>query len=325
MKADQHGHDHGGEAALLACSPQPADEQTGKRLAFAAGLTAAILVAEIVGGLLTHSLALLSDAAHVFSDVLALLLSYGAYRLARRPPSLSRTYGWHRAEVLAGLANGSALVLIGIGIIREAWERFVSPPEVQAGVMLLVAVGGLVANAIVLLRLGGHGHRDLNLRSAYLHVLGDLLASIGVVVAGIVMRLTGQYIVDPLLSVAIALAVIFSSLRLIHEAVHILLEGVPRGIELEDIVSALEALPEVLNVHHVHVWSLCSNVHALSAHLCTTNLSDEQRHVLRAQALALLGQRFGIAEATLQLETDCLDRDHLLHAAAHGETLHRGQ
>jgi cobalt-zinc-cadmium efflux system protein len=304
----------------LACA-LPSDQQTERRLAFAAGLTSLILVAEIVGGVFTHSLALLSDAAHVFTDVFALFLSYLAHRLSRRPPSRSRTYGWHRAEVFAAALNGATLVVIGVGIIREAWERFQAPPAVKAGPMLAVAAAGLIANAIVLLRLGGHSHRDLNLRAAYLHVLGDLLASVGVVVAAVIMQLTGVYLVDPILSALIALAIIFSSVRLLREAMHILLEGVPRGMKLDDVVDALKALPGVIDVHDLHVWSLCSNVHALSAHVVSGPLSDGEREALIAEAESALGSRFGIGETTLQVETSSTEADELLHAAGH-ETAH---
>jgi cobalt-zinc-cadmium efflux system protein len=318
MAHDHQGHDHDHRGAL-ACGVA-GDEQTGARLAFAAGLTALIFVAELIGGLLTGSLALLSDAAHVFSDVLALLLSYGAHRLARRAPSATRTYGWHRVEVFAAIVNGLTLVVIGIGIIREAYGRLVAPPSIHVGPMLIVAVCGLVANAIVLLRLGGHGHSDLNLRGAYLHVLGDLLASVGVVIAAVVMRLTGFYLIDPILSVLIALAIIYSSLRLLREGAHILLEGVPHGVKLEDIAEILRELPGVQEVHHVHAWSICSNVHALSAHLVTCSLDDASREALVNQANELVAERFGIAETTFQIETQvCIVGSDVLHAATHTE------
>ena len=313
MPDDHHDHDHG----VLACGLDGGDEQTGARLAFAAGLTFLIFVAEVVGGVLTGSLALLSDAAHVFSDVFALGLSYGAHRLARRPASATRTYGWHRAEVLAAVTNGISLVVIGLVIIREAYDRFLSPGEIHVGPMLIVAVCGLVANGIVLVRLGGHDHGDLNVRGAYLHVLGDLLASVGVVIAGIVMRLTGFYLIDPILSVLIALAIIYSSVRLLREGVHILLEGVPYGMQLEEVIDALKALPDVTDVHHVHVWSLCSNVHALSAHLITCPLDDEVREALLTEADRMVGERFRIAETTFQVETTACEVNDVLHVSSH--------
>ena len=315
MAHDHHDHPHDHTSAL-ACD-SGSDEQTGARLAFAAGLTFLILVAEVIGGLLTGSLALLSDAAHVFSDVLALSLSYGAHRLARRPASVNRTFGWHRAEVLAAVINGITLVVIGLVIIREAYGRFLKPPDIRVGPMLIVAACGLIANAIVLVRLGGHGHSDLNVRGAYLHVLGDLLASVGVVVAGVIMRFTGFYLIDPILSVLIALAIIYSSVRLLREGVHILLEGVPYGMTLEEVIEALKALPGVTDVHHVHVWSLCSNVHALSAHLITCPLEDEAREALLTEADRMVGERFRIAETTFQVETTACDPGHVLHVSTH--------
>ncbi|MBM3498909.1 MAG: cation transporter [Armatimonadetes bacterium] len=314
MPHDPHNHDH--QHAALACSAD-GDERTGARLAFAAGLTFLIFVAEVVGGVLTGSLALLSDAAHVFSDVFALGLSYGAHRLARRPASLRRTFGWHRAEVLAAVINGLTLVVIGVLIIREAYERFRSPSDIEVGPMLVVALCGLVANGIVLVRLGGHGHADLNVRGAYLHVLGDLLASVGVVVAGVTMRLTGFYLIDPILSVLIALAIIYSSVRLLREGFHILLEGVPFGMDLDEVIAALRALPNVTDVHLVHVWSLCSNVHAMSAHLMTCPLDDETREALLTEADRMVGERFRIAETTFQVETTACEVNHVLHVSSH--------
>jgi cobalt-zinc-cadmium efflux system protein len=314
MPHDHHDHDH--HPGALACGGD-ADEQTGARLAFAAALTFLIFLAEVVGGILTGSLALLSDAAHVFSDVFALGLSYGAHRLARRPASVKRTFGWHRAEVLAAVINGLTLVVIGVVIIREAYERFLHPAPIRVGPMLIVAVCGLVANGIVLLRLGGHNHTDLNVRGAYLHVLGDLLASVGVVIAGVVMRFTGFHLIDPILSVLIALAIIYSSARLLREGFHILLEGVPYGMDLEEVIAALRALPNVTDVHYVHVWSLCSNVHAMSAHLMTGPLDDETREALLTQADRMVGERFAIAETTFQVETTACEVNHVLHVSSH--------
>jgi len=312
---------HDQKAGLLACPPEPSDGHTERRLAAAAALTAITLVAEVIGGFLTGSLALLSDAAHVFTDVFALLLAYATLRLSRRPPSRSRTYGWHRAEVLAAVLNGTTLIVIGLGIIWKAWQRLEAPPEIKTLPMLLVAIAGLAANGVVLWLLGGHGERDLNVRGAYLHVLGDLLGSVGVVGAAVVMKLTGVYVVDPILSAVIAIAIIVSSGRLLHEALHILLEGVPRGMRLEEVAGALKDIPGVVDVHDLHVWSLCSNVHALSAHVVTAELGDADREQLIAEAQALLASRFGIAETTLQVEISSSDADALLHVAGH-DTAH---
>jgi cobalt-zinc-cadmium efflux system protein len=185
--------------------------------------------------------------------------------------------------------------------------------------MLVVALCGLVGNAIVLLRLGGHGHGDLNVRGAYLHVLGDLLASVGVVVAGVLIHLTGVQVIDPILSVLIALAIIYSSVRLLREALHILLEGVPYGLKLEEVVEALRALPGVVDVHHLHAWSICSNVHALSAHLITCPGDDAAREALLAEAERLVTSRFGIAETTFQVETTACEPGHVLHVSTHAQ------
>ena len=297
----------------------PADHETGRKLGFATVLTALIVVVEIAGGLWTGSLALLSDAAHAFTDVAALALSYFAFRLAQRPPSLARTYGWHRAEVFAALLNGLTLVAIVGGIGHEAWARFQHPPTVRATAMLVIAVVGLAVNAVVLVRLGGHGHQDLNLRSAYLHVLGDLLGSVAVVIGGVAMAASGLWRIDPLVSVLIASIVLVSAIRLLYEVGHILLEGVPRGMSLQAVVEAMSAVPGVQEVHHVHAWSLCSNVHALSAHVQACPVTEEERTRIVADVNRVLAERFGVSEVTLQLESGPCPVPDLLHAAAHGE------
>ena len=310
-------HDHGPRPSPLACPVGTPDEQVERRLALAAGLNSLIVIVEFVGGLLTGSLALLSDAAHNLTDVVALVLSYLAHRLSRRPPSESRTYGWHRAEVFAAVVNSATLIVIGGAIIWEAWTRFYTPPQIKLEVMFGVAVASFAGNALGMIVLG-HGHHDLNLRSAYVHIVGDVLASAGVVVAALVMKLTGQYFWDPVLSALIALAILYSSGGLLWEALHILLEGVPRGMKLEAVVAALKEITGVIDVHDVHLWSLCSNVHALSAHVVSAGeLGDRGREGLIAQAQSMLAARFGIAETTLQVETSADESDVLLHAAGH--------
>jgi len=310
VSPDPSAHSH------LSC---PVDQETGHKLAFATALTAVIVVAEVAGGLWTHSLALLSDAAHAFTDVGALALSYMAFRLAQRPPSLERTYGWHRAEVFAALVNGLTLVAIVGGILYEAWGRLQHPPEVRATAMMIIAAVGLAANAIVLVRLGGHGHQDLNLRAAYLHVLGDLLGSVAVVIGGVVMMATGLWQVDPIISVLIACIVALSAVRLLYEVGHILLEGVPRGMSLKAVIEAMKAVPGVEDVHHLHAWSLCSNVRALSAHVQACPATEEDRSRIVAELNRVLAEGFNVAEVTLQLESGLCPVPDLLHAAGHGE------
>jgi cobalt-zinc-cadmium efflux system protein len=268
----------------------------------AIGLTAVTLVAELAGGLWTNSLALLSDAAHVFMDLFALTLSLLAIQLAKVPANDKRTYGWHRAEIFASLINGSTLLLIAVGIFGEAWERFIAPEPVKSTEMFFIALIGLVMNLIAASKLHGHAHDDLNVRSAFLHVLGDAMASVGVILGGIVMIFTQWYVLDALISMVIVAIISWGAFRVLREAVHILLEGVPRHIDINVLVKKMRSVPGVHNVHHLHVWSICSHIVALSAHV---DLEPEYR--LRQGEIVgnleqLLDHEFHITHTTLQAE-----------------------
>lgn len=243
------------------------DHSISRGFLLAIALTAVTLVAEVIGGFWTNSLALLSDAAHVFMDLFALTLSLAAIRLAARPVSDRRTYGWHRAEILASLINGLSLLIIAVGILHEAWGRFQHPEPVKSREMFVIAVIGLVMNLIAARLLHGHAHDDLNVRSAFLHVLGDALASVGVIIGGLIMLQTGWYVVDSLVSAGIALVIGWGALRILREAGHILLEGVPPHIDLKRVVERIKDQEGVSDVHQLHVWSICSHITALSAHI----------------------------------------------------------
>jgi len=226
-------------------------------------------------------------------------------------PTRNHTFGMHRAEVFAALINAIMLGGVSVVIFFEAYNRLFAPPEVKGGWMLAIAVIGLVVNAVVLLRLGGHGG-DINLRGAYLHVLGDLLASIGVVVAAGLIALTGQHIIDPIISIGIGLLILFSGLRLGQESVHILLEGVPRGVDLHEVAEAVTALDNVVEMHHVHAWSLCSNYTAISAHVVATVKNLEERRRVHLAVERLLRERFGFSETTIEMETTGGDHEAAL-------------
>lgn len=239
----------------------------GKKIFFSIALTGLIFVAEFAGGLWTDSLALLSDSAHVFMDVFALGLSYLAIRAARLPADDRYTYGYHRMQVLAALANGATLLFISFEILREAINRFQNPQPVVAGPMLVIAIIGLAVNVIIALVLRDHDHQDLNVRSAFLHVLGDALASVGVIVAGIVILTTGQQWFDPLVSVLISVLILFSSGRLLMETVHILAEGIPQGMTASEVAETMKAVGGVAEVHDLHIWTVSPAYVALSAHV----------------------------------------------------------
>lgn len=278
----------------------------GRRLAVAAGATGLVCAAEVAGGLLTGSLALLSDAAHVFLDAFALALSYVALRAASRPPTSRHTYGLHRFQVLAALVNGGTLAAVAVGIFREAARRLYDPVPVWAKPMLAVAAGGLAVNLAVALLLHSHDRDDLNVHSAFLHVVGDSLSSIGVLGAGVVILLTGWTLADPLVSLVIGSVILVGAVRVLVQAVHILVEGVPRGMSAEEVQRRLEGVPGVRGVHDLHVWAVSPGYVALSAHVVVADQTVSQAEALTGKLRRLLAEEFGIGHATIQVEcTGC--------------------
>ena len=264
--------------------------------------TATYMVAEIVGGLAANSLALLADAGHMFSDAAALGLSLVAVMLAQRPATSNRTYGFHRAEILAALTNGAALLALAVLIAREAWDRLSDPPEVQGGLMLAVACGGLAINLINLTILSGGRHHNLNVRGAWLHVMADTLGSVGAIAAGASIYFFGWRWADPLASFVIASLVIYSAGGLVSETLDVLMEGVPKGISIDEVTAALNGIPGVRDAHDVHVWSLTSGRNIATTHLVIAEGADHQGIIDAANRT--LAKRFAIAHATIQVEHD---------------------
>jgi len=281
-----------------------APAETGRRFLLALTLTTAILVAEVIGGLWTGSLALLSDAGHVFMDVFALGLSYAALRVATLPPNDRHSYGFHRFKVLAALINGATLLWIAVEIFREAWSRLQTPEPVLAGPMLVVAVIGLVVNLIVALALHEHDHDDLNTRSAFLHVVGDALSSVGVIVAGVIILFTGWSWVDPLASVLIAAVILISSWRVLRDAVHILVEGVPGNLTISQVTNVMAAAPGVDSVHDLHLWTIGPGYLALSAHIVLADQALSETQQIMAGLKQMLRAQFGIEHTTIQFECE---------------------
>jgi len=259
-------------------------------------------LAEAIGGILTNSLALLADAGHMLVDVASLVMSLLALTFALRPPSKERTYGFHRLEILAALANGLTLILICLYIFYEAYQRILNPRPVQGLGMLVIAFVGLVANVAAILVLGKG--ESLNVRSAFLHVLCDTLSSAGIIVGGLVMILTGWYIIDPILSVLIALLILISAYRVTMEAINILLEATPKGIDLRQVVEAVRGVDGVRDIHDVHIWSITSGLHALSAHLLIDDQLTSRSVDIVERVQSLLKRDFGIAHTTLQCECE---------------------
>jgi len=282
------------------------DGTSGNKLLLSILITSLTLVAEVVGGILTGSLALLSDAAHVFLDIFALALSYGAVRLAARAASTRHTFGFRRMKVLAAFANGATLLVVAVEIFREAISRFAHPAEVIAGPMLIVAAVGLAANLVVALVLKGHDHDDLNARAAFLHVLGDALSSVGVIIAGVVMLLTGWTWADPVASVLIGLVILTGAWRVLKEVVHILNEGSPEGADPDKVSDAIALIPGVLAVHDLHIWSIEPGYHVMSVHVLLEDQLLSETGSIMGSIRELMEHRFGIEHATVQFEcSDC--------------------
>jgi cobalt-zinc-cadmium efflux system protein len=295
------------------------DSSISRRLIFAISLTAITLVAEVIGGLWSNSLALLSDAGHVFLDLFALLLSLGAIKLAAQPASERHSYGLHRAEVLASLVNGLTVFVMALSILYEGSKRLISPEEVQTTPMLVIAVLGLIANLLAAKALHGHAHEDLNVRSAFLHVLGDAAASVGVIAGAILMRYTGWYQADPLISIAIGLLILAGAGRLLREAVHILMEGVPRGLSVDQVAAHLRDIEGVRDVHHLNLWAVCSHIFALSAHVEIEPTYDVQRSLLLKRIEHELQHSFHITHTTIQFDCSSCNGGPLIKELGHTE------
>jgi cobalt-zinc-cadmium efflux system protein len=285
-----------------------------KRLTLAILLTFLIMVAEAVGGIISNSLALLSDAAHMFGDVFALCLSWFALKIASRPSSRTRTYGLHRIEIFAAFLNGVLLVLMAGWIFYEAIERFQNPTAVNSQTVIFIATIGLCTNLAVLYFLKDHGlhSHDLNMKGAFFHVMGDTLASVGVIVGAVVMMTTGWYVVDAILSAAIAVLLIWGARRLLADSVHILLEGVPKGISVLEVEKELTAIPAIREIHELHIWSICSNIYALSAHALVNDQKVNQVESVLGEIQELLKTKFNITHSTVQFESrPCQDGEIL--------------
>jgi cobalt-zinc-cadmium efflux system protein len=286
-----HGHSHGVDL-----------DRTGSKraLKLVLLLTATFMVAEVVGGLVADSLALLADAGHMLSDTAALGVALFAAWLAGRPGGPSRTFGYRRAEILAALFNGVTLVAISIWIFIEAGMRLGDPPDVDAGLMLGIAIGGLVVNLASAAILRPHSAESLNASAALRHVLADLLGSVGVIVAALIILATGWDYADPVVSVAIGILILVSSWGILRDSVRILLEASPADMEVEEVGRAMAAVPGVASVHDLHVWTITSGFQALAAHVLVPR--DIDCHATRRDVEAMLHERFGLHHTTLQVD-----------------------
>jgi cobalt-zinc-cadmium efflux system protein len=301
-----HGHDHDHDHA------GPAHGDSVRRLWIALSITSVFLVAEVVGGILSNSLALLADAGHMLTDVAALGLSLFVAWFSRRPENDRRTYGYLRLEILAAFVNGAALLVLSIWIMVEATLRFRAPEPIAADLMLVVALLGLAVNVVAAWTLHPSQGGSLNIRGAYLHVLSDLLGSVGTVTAALLVRYFGWLAADPIASVFVTLLIVRAAWRLVRESVDVLLESTPAHISLGAVRAQLEAIPGIESVHDLHVWTVTSNHIAMSAHAIVRE-PERQQHVLEHALDAM--RLFGIHHVTIQLERqEMYERELHLHA-----------
>lgn len=266
-------------------------------------ITAGIMIAEIIGGLLANSLALLSDAGHMLTDILALGLSLAAMRFARKPATLTKTFGFYRLEILAAFLNGVLLLGISVYIFYEAYHRLMDPREIKGVFMLIVAAIGLVANGMGIAILRRSGFRNLNVRSVLFHLMGDTISSAGVIIGGILIIYTGWYVVDPLIGIFIGVLILRGAYSLVRESVDILLEATPKEIDIKRLISDLVGIEEVKEVHHVHLWTITSGIYAMSAHVIVDDcLISKSTQILNA-IKRLLHDRYKMEHITIQLES----------------------
>ncbi|MGH8080640.1 MAG: cation diffusion facilitator family transporter [Lysobacter sp.] len=297
------GHDHGTTAI-----------RHERPLWWALGLTGGFLIAEVIGAFLTNSLALLSDAAHMGTDTLALMIALTAVRLSRKPADAKRSFGYVRMEAMGAMVNG--LMLFGVAgyILWEAAGRFSEPPQIATTGMLVIASLGLIVNLISMRLLQAGSGESLNMKGAYLEVWSDMLGSVAVIAGAIVIRFTGWTVVDPILAVLIGLWVLPRTWTLLREAGNVLMEGVPKGIDLDVVRALLSSTPGVIDVHDLHVWSLGSSTPAMTAHLVVAEGTDGD--ALRRELTQLMDERYGIEHCTLQIEATACEGEAC--DAAHG-------
>ncbi|OEY87128.1 zinc transporter ZitB [Wolbachia pipientis] len=270
-----------------------------RRLIYSVIIIAITMLLEIMAGIVSHSLALLSDAGHMFTDLCTLILSWLAQKFSTKRSDLHRSYGYHRLKILAALINGLTLFLIAVIIIIESIKRFIFPVDIKWNIMLEVAILGLISNIIVFLILHKKYENNINIKSAILHVIGDILGSIAATLASIIIMFTGWQVADPILSIFVSIIILSSSYKIIKNSCHILLEGTPEEISIEEIKSTIMSeFPEVINIHRIHVWSLSDNYCVITVHIKVSKHSNEILHGIKNVLL----EKFKIAHSTIEIE-----------------------
>lgn len=316
---DAHGHRH------------EYRQHERKRLIFASAITGGIFIVEIVGGILSNSLALISDAGHMLTHLFALLVSLFAVFFATKPPTEKKTYGFFRLEILAALFNGVTLVVIAAWIFYEAYRRFMHPETISSGKMFVIAVVGLIANVSCAYILKGDGHEhgighSLNLKSAFVHMLGDTVSSVGVIFGAVIIYFTGWFVIDPIISVVICVMILLWSYKLIMESVDVLLEATPKEINIDEIIKSLKEISGIDNAHDIHVWTITSGMYAMSAHIDTKDMLISETTKLSKEINGVVSKKFKIGHTVIQFGCECKTNNtqnynnHLNHS--HRETTH---
>ncbi len=277
-------------------------KQTTARLSLSLFLTLAFVIIEAGAGIFANSLALLTDAAHNLTDVIALGLTWFAVRITSQPANAQKTYGYHRAGILVALLNSTTLVLISLGIFYEAYHRFINPPDVQSGILIGVGLIAVVINLVTALLVHRGSEHDLNLRSAFVHLIGDVLSTVGAVIAGVIIYFTNANWLDPFVSVLIGFLIIYNAWGILRDAIDILLEATPRDVDVHAMVKDIAQVDGVLGVHDIHVWSLTQSLRTMSAHILTDDLHISAGADIQHQINDMLNHRYNIVHATLQLE-----------------------
>ena len=289
-----HSHTHFGEVS----------RQTSKRLTLSLVITAAFVVVEIIAGIFGNSLALLTDAAHNFTDVIALGLSWYALRIATKPAHAGKTYGYHRVGILVALVNSTTLIIIAIGIFIEAWHRFITPPEVDSTILIGVGALAFIINIVTAWMVKEGSENDINLRSAFLHLMGDVLSTLGAVIAGVIIAFTQWNWLDPLVSVLIGVFILYNAWGILRQTIRILLESTPENVDMDQMVNDLLQVDGVRGVHDLHVWSISENLRMLSAHIITDDLLVSTAMSIQESINEFLAHNYNIQHATLQMECE---------------------
>jgi cobalt-zinc-cadmium efflux system protein len=289
-----HNHSHLGDFA----------NQTTKRLTLSLGLTAAFVIVEVIAGLWGNSLALLTDAAHNFTDVIALGLSWYALQIATRPANAGKTFGYHRVGILVALVNSTTLILIAAGIFFEAYHRFLAPPEVDSRILIGVGALAFFINLITAWMVKEGSEHDLNLRSAFLHLMGDVLSTLGAVIAGVIIYFTRWNWLDPLVSVMIGMFILYNAWGILRQTIHILLESTPENVDVLKMVDDLRKVDGVLDVHDLHVWSVNESLRMLSAHIVIDDVQISACMAIQGNINEVLAHGYNIQHATLQMECE---------------------